>query len=392
MSIFTKITLLFLISLLAMSIIGYESFTLAQEKERLSVRSELEHSGIELLNLTAAGSDDTTLRRQAEGVGLILVDNIPSLPVIFSSGDSFSSIKIMESDSYSYLVVSYIGHQNVYKHEVITKQSYFWAFMALDVISLILFYVVVLKILFPLRKISFSMSHFNIRTFVPLDVVTKDEIGQLSKSFNEMGNKVRTAVEERERFLIRVGHELRTPVTKARVAVQMDNGPYQSVYEAAFRELDWLTDELLNVEKLRLGAIIDNVSFSAETVLINALEKIGSEFQDEFEIDFREGFTFIGNNIYAVIVLRNIFANALKYKSGGKILVIVEKNIITVINMASKINKTKEGYGFGLEICRDISDTFSWQFITAMKSDTEQFIVQFGNGYNRNEVPRAFTP
>jgi two-component system OmpR family sensor kinase len=195
-----------------------------------------------------------------------------------------------------------------------------------------------------------------------------------------MGNKVRAAVEERERFLIRVAHELRTPVTKARVAAQMDNGPYQSVYEAAFRELDWLTDELLNVEKLRLGAIIDTVSFSVETVLMNALEKIGSEFQDEFEIDFREGFSFIGNSIYAVIVLRNIFANALKYKTSGKISVIVEKNIIIVINMASQINKTKEGYGFGLEICRDISETFGWKFITALKSDTEQFTVKFGSG------------
>jgi two-component system OmpR family sensor kinase len=386
MSVFTKITLLFLISLLAMSIIGYESFTLAQEKERLSVRSELEHSGVDLLNLTAAGSDDTTLRHQAESLGLILVDKIPSFRIVFSNGDEFSSIKIMESDSDSYLVISYIGHQFVYKHEIITNQRYFWAFMALDLISLILFYVVVLKILLPLRKISFSMSHFNIRTFVPLDVLTKDEIGQLSKSFNEMGNRVRAAVEERERFLIRVAHELRTPVTKARVAAQMDKGPYQSVYEATFRELDWLTDELLNVEKLRLGANIDNVSFSAETVLINALEKIGSEFQDEFEIDFREGFSFVGNSIYAVIVLRNIFANALKYKTGGKISVIVENSSIVVSNHVSHVNKIKEGYGFGLEICRDISDTFDWQFITAIKSDTEQFIVQFGNTLNSNEV------
>jgi two-component system OmpR family sensor kinase len=386
MSIFTKITLLFLVSVLAMSIIGYESFNLAQEKERLSVRSELEHSGVELLNLTAAGSDDITLRNQAESVGLILVDNIPSFPIVFSSGDDFSSIKIMESNSDSYLVISYIGHQFIYKHEIITKQSYFWSFMALDVISLILFYVVVLKILLPLRKISFSMSHFNIRTFVPLDVLTKDEIGQLSKSFNEMGNKVRAAVEERERFLIRVAHELRTPVTKARVAAQMDNGPYKSVYEAAFRELDWLTDELLNVEKLRLGATIDNTSFSAETVLMKALEKIGSEFQDEFEIDFREGFLFTGNSIYAVIVLRNIFANAIKYKTSGKISIIVEKNIITVINTASQISKTKEGYGFGLEICRDISETFDWQFITAMKNDTEEFIVRFGNGLHVSEI------
>jgi two-component system OmpR family sensor kinase len=386
MSVLTKITLLFLISLLAMSIIGYESFTLAQEKERLSVRSELEHSGVDLLNLTAAGSDDTTLRHQAESLGLILVDKIPSFRIVFSNGDEFSSIKIMESDSDSYLVISYIGHQFVYKHEIITNQRYFWAFMALDLISLILFYVVVLKILLPLRKISFSMSHFNIRTFVPLDVLTKDEIGQLSKSFNEMGNRVRAAVEERERFLIRVAHELRTPVTKARVAAQMDKGPYQSVYEATFRELDWLTDELLNVEKLRLGANIDNVSFSAETVLINALEKIGSEFQDEFEIDFREGFSFVGNSIYAVIVLRNIFANALKYKTGGKISVIVENSSIVVSNHVSHVNKIKEGYGFGLEICRDISDTFDWQFITAIKSDTEQFIVQFGNTLNSNEV------
>jgi hypothetical protein len=49
------------------------------------------------------------------------------------------------------------------------------------------------------------------------------------------------------------------------------------------------------------------------------------------------------------------------------------------MNMASQINKTKEGYGFGLEICRDISDRFGWQFIARMKSDEGKFIVNFGN-------------
>ena len=55
----------------------------------------------------------------------------------------------------------------------------------------------------------------------PIAVTSRDEIGALTQSFNEMGSELRRMEETRQEFFATVAHELRSPLTSIRSAVDL---------------------------------------------------------------------------------------------------------------------------------------------------------------------------
>ncbi len=52
-----------------------------------------------------------------------------------------------------------------------------------------------------------------------------------------MAKTIEELLQEQERFLIQAGHELRTPITKARIAAEMDEGEYGALYRRSLKSL-----------------------------------------------------------------------------------------------------------------------------------------------------------
>ena len=93
-----------------------------------------------------------------------------------------------------------------------------------------------------------ARGHFD--THVP--VVRNDEIGRVASAFNEMTARVGGMVEDRERLLADVSHELRSPLARMKVALELM--PASDKREAIVhdvREMEQLTSALLEREALR---------------------------------------------------------------------------------------------------------------------------------------------
>jgi len=86
-------------------------------------------------------------------------------------------------------------------------------------------------------------------------VVRDDEIGQVAGSFNEMTRRVGEMMDDRERLLADVSHELRSPIARMKVALEfMPAGDKREALERDLREMTNLISVLLERERLRSRA------------------------------------------------------------------------------------------------------------------------------------------
>ncbi len=148
-------------------------------------------------------------------------------------------------------------------------------------------------------------------------VHSTDELGELSKSFNAMAQRVRDMVQARDRLLVDVSHELRSPLTRMKLAVEFvqEEAPKRKLQEE-IRELEAMVTELLEAERLdsQYGGLVltqtDVVSLVLEIietdhVLEPLVRLVASPTSVVLPLD-RER---VG------LVLGNIFQNAKKFSS-----------------------------------------------------------------------------
>lgn len=163
------------------------------------------------------------------------------------------------------------------------------------------------------------------------DAQSRDEIGQLARSFNTMAEGLKKQEALRSGFVANVSHELRSPLTSIHgfaqgmldgTIPQSDHGKYLEVIVGETRRLNKLIRELLDLSQIDSGTFPLNLqAFDLNglisRVLITFEEKIVSKAL-EIEVDFRQDKAIVladPDRIEQVII--NLLDNAVKYTGGG---------------------------------------------------------------------------
>jgi two-component system sensor histidine kinase CpxA len=120
----------------------------------------------------------------------------------------------------------------------------------------ILFWLLVAYIVRPLHQLASAVQHFGRGQFdVRADVGRHDEIGQLARTFNDMADRIERLVTSERRLLQDVSHELRSPLTRLNIGIELLRTSTDREAAAARlqREADRLSDlvaTLLEVVRL----------------------------------------------------------------------------------------------------------------------------------------------
>jgi signal transduction histidine kinase len=114
-------------------------------------------------------------------------------------------------------------------------------------------YAVMRRALRPLRLLSDGVTRLSEGQ---LDVVvpntTRDEFGALTRAFNHMARRVKDMVRARDQLLQDVSHELRSPLTRLKVALALlPDGEHKQRMAADTVEMERMIAELLELERLR---------------------------------------------------------------------------------------------------------------------------------------------
>jgi len=87
---------------------------------------------------------------------------------------------------------------------------------------------------------------------VVLPLVTHDELGTLTTAFNQMVRRVKEMIHARDQLLLDVSHELRSPLTRMKVALALlPEDENKASLDADVKEMEMMISELLELERLR---------------------------------------------------------------------------------------------------------------------------------------------
>lgn len=261
------------------------------------------------------------------------------------------------------------------------------ASIALGVVLIILFYGayrIVQRFLMPIPSLMEGVTAVASEDFdhtVP--VVSNDELGELTKAFNAMSQRVAAIIASKRRLLFDVSHELRSPLTRMNVALAMlPDGKAKVSIERNIRELNTMITELLENERLAVlgGALVvehvDIVALAAKVV-----ESFGHDAR-RIEMDtLTESLEITADSQRLAVALRNVISNALKYSSEsegpvkvtvfpddeGARLVVTDSGIGIPPEAQVKVfepfyrtddsrSRATGGYGLGLSLTKSIVD------------------------------------
>ncbi len=222
-----------------------------------------------------------------------------------------------------------------------------------------------IKISEPIRVISDYAKKIGKGEEVPdIEINSKDEIGMLAQSFNEMKKEISVAEQMRREIVANVSHELRTPLTSIigfikgildGVISKEDENKYLSIaYEEANR-LKELTKDIVDVAKLESGS----TKLYKEEFVLNELakdvylelEELVKEKNLDFILDEKdENIVINADKARIRQVLINVINNSIKFTNEGYIKLTIEKYLdkvkIEVEDTGIGIQKDKISYLF----------------------------------------------
>lgn len=206
-------------------------------------------------------------------------------------------------------------------------------------------------------------------------VARRDELGALADSVNTMADDLQGLLEAKRQLLLAISHELRSPLTRAKLATELLDDPARA--GAIGRELDEmerLVEELLETERLSTRhRALNREPVELEALARAALQGFGVELRvagGEADLDPAR----------LRLLLRNLAGNALRHTPAGRPppRVTVERGpegvAITVADSGEGIapehlphltepfyrvdparRRATGGYGLGLYLCRMIA-------------------------------------
>lgn len=218
---------------------------------------------------------------------------------------------------------------------------------------------------------------------VTIPIQRYDEIGQLTEAFNHMTQRIREMIDARDQLLIDVSHELRSPITRMKLALEFipDSEKKQKII-SDIAEMERMIAEILETERLKGG---HGKLVLADYDLVSLLNQIGQEYQDQFPgiaLKNLPDQCFVSIDVERIsIVLRNVIDNAYKYSQSDSNPVelavsdkgecvslrimddgtgIPDSDIPNLFEPFYRVDRSRSkktgGYGLGLSLCKKIMD------------------------------------
>lgn len=194
-----------------------------------------------------------------------------------------------------------------------------WTTLAALLLLTAMAYATTRRLLAPLKVIHAGVAAYGRGDFsTPIRVLRGDELGHLADDINGMAANLSGMLEAQRTLLLALSHELRSPLTRARVNAELvDEGPARSALLRDLGEMRDLIADLLEGERLAQGPATLQLATTDLPALVR--DVVAAQFADrplQLQLEGAPGMLAVDAPRMRML-LRNLIDNALRHSAGA---------------------------------------------------------------------------
>ena len=311
---------------------------------------------------------------------------------VFTGGSSLGKVRVFDVKGQHYIYIQRMAH-HLMLIDNRPENYYFEIAMALGaflIALLLLLYLAVLKKIYPLKTL-----HRQIQKFAQGDMSARvsysydDEIGKIAKSFDDAIVHINELSASKNLFMRNLMHELKTPLTKGRIVVEMlDDESTKKVLVSAFDRMNALISELAELERVSTQSFEPNFEYVLFSEILQESQELLMTQGSDIKIDI-EDMALTTDKKLMTLVMKNLIDNGLKYgtdkcvkiKNFGKTIEIISKGqalahpLTYYTEPFSQGEKRSAGFGLGLYIVSAILEKIDYRLDYRYEEGSNIFVL-----------------
>jgi signal transduction histidine kinase len=220
------------------------------------------------------------------------------------------------------------------------------------------------------QSLSLNEDTVELRSFT-----TPDEVGMLAETINQLLTRISEFTRREREFTSHASHELRTPVTVIRGAVEILKGRINEEDHAIRGPLARIersvTDMEMLIETFLLLARQEQNPDKRKTCdLRTVVQKVVASYQYlleekpvEVEVRAVDSGLLQAPPSLVTIALGNLVRNAFQYTMKGKVEIIALADRVSVMDSGPGLDASRQGAGVGLTIVERLCESMNWRLI-----------------------------
>ncbi len=326
------------------------------------------------------------IKKQIEGEG----------KTVFTGGSALGQVRVFEIEDEHYIYVQRMEH-NLLLQDDRPEKYYFEIALALGIFLigvLFVLYLAVLRKLYPLKKL-----HKQIQRFAQGDMQTRitylydDEIGKIAKSFDDAIVHINNLSKSKNLFMRNLMHELKTPITKGRIIVEMmEDEQSKKILVRAFERMNELISELAEIERVTTRSFEPTFEYVMLDEVIRRSQELLMVSKDYITIDVNN--IALATDVKLLsLAIKNLLDNGIKYskdkhvalRSVGDSMEISSKGeklqhpLSYYVEPFSQEEKRSSGFGLGLYIVHSILEKLGCGLDYRYEEGKNIFIIKAGD-------------
>lgn len=283
------------------------------------------------------------------------------------------SSAILNYENRHYLKIQHVDKILVLEDKDFQPYRYEIIKIIFALVALILFaaYGFVISKLKPLRKLKRQIDKFAAGELDKVANVSSgnDEISEVAEAFYDAVCQIKNLNSSRKLFLRNIMHELKTPITKGRLAAEMiEKSKNQERLVAVFVKLESLINEFAAVEQVTSNIALNNAKICLIDNLIDEAMDIAMIDHGQVTINKIDEVSIMVDFKLFAIAIKNMIDNGIKYSTDKHININISKNSIKFISQGEPLKQklshyiepftkgddTQKSFGLGLYIVDNI--------------------------------------
>jgi len=315
---------------------------------------------------------------------------------IFTGGSSLGQVRVFRVDDKYYIYVQRMEH-NLLLEDDRREKYYFEIAVALGIFLiglLLLIYLAVLRKLYPLKKL-----HRQIQRFAKGDMQTRitylydDEIGKIAKSFDDAIVHINALSTSKNLFMRNLMHELKTPITKGRIVVEMmEDEATKKVLIRAFERMNELISELAEIERVTTHSFEPTFEYVMLDEVVRRSLDLLMVSKDHITIEVNN--IALATDVKLLsLAIKNLLDNGIKYSKDKHVTLRSVKDGLEFCSKGEKLQhplsyyiepfsqeeKRSSGFGLGLYIVHSILEKLGCGLQYKYSEGYNIFVIKAGD-------------